>query len=246
MQDHEIVSRDAWIAARTKLLAQEKAFTRERDALSEQRRALPWVRVEKPYTFEGPEGRQTLPQIFQGRSQLVVYHFMFDPAWEAGCKSCSFWADNFNGIPVHLAQRDVTFAAISRAPLAKLAAFKARMGWGFTWLSSEGSDFNFDYGVSFRPEDVQAGAAEYNYAPLRMQRTELPGISVFCRDDAGAVFHTYSTLRARGGDGERRLSLPRPRAQGSRRGRARIQHGVGAAARHVRTGPHQRGSMSHA
>ena len=151
------------------------------------------MRVEKPYTFDGAEGRQTLPQIFQGRSQLVVYHFMFDPAWEAGCKSCSFWADNFNGIPVHLAQRDVTFAAISRAPLAKLAAFKARMGWGFTWLSSEGSDFNFDYGVSFRPEDVQAGAAEYNYAPLRLQRTELPGISVFCRDDAGAVFHTYST-----------------------------------------------------
>jgi predicted dithiol-disulfide oxidoreductase (DUF899 family) len=199
MQDHEIVSRDAWIAARTKLLAMEKEFTRQRDALSRQRRALPWVRVEKEYVFEGPGGRQTLPEIFQGRHQLIVQHFMFDPEWEAGCKSCSFWADSFDRIPLHLAHRDVTFVAISRAPFAKLAAFKARMGWRFLWLSSAGNDFNFDYRVSFRPEDLAAGTAEYNYAPLRAQMTELPGVSVFYRDDAGTVFHTYSCY-ARGLD----------------------------------------------
>jgi predicted dithiol-disulfide oxidoreductase (DUF899 family) len=199
MQEHEIVSRDAWIAARTKLLATEKEFTRHRDALSRQRQALPWVRVEKEYVFEGLDGRQTLPEIFQGRHQLIVQHFMFDPEWEAGCKSCSFWADNFDRIPVHLAQRDVTFVAISRAPYAKLAAFKARMGWHFTWLSSAGNDFNFDYRVSFHPEDLASGTAEYNYAPLRMRTSELPGVSVFYRDDADTVFHTYSCY-ARGLD----------------------------------------------
>jgi predicted dithiol-disulfide oxidoreductase (DUF899 family) len=196
---HKVVSEADWIKARKRLLGKEKEFTRLRDQLSRRRRELPWRRVEKEYVFDGPKGRQTLAQLFDGRSQLVVYHFMFGPDWEEGCKSCSFWADNFNGIIPHLNQRDVTFVAVSRAPLAKLKAFAKRLGWSFKWVSSSGNDFNYDYHVSFRPGDVGKGGASYNYAPTETTMSDLPGISVFFKDKSGAVFHTYSCY-ARGLD----------------------------------------------
>ena len=192
MDKHTVVSRESWIKARKRLLAKEKEFTRLRDELSRQRRRLPWVRVGKAYAFDGPNGGETLAELFAGRSQLIVYHFMFDPEWETGCKSCSFWADNFNGIVVHLSQRDVSFVAISRAPLEKLQTFARRMGWSFKWLSSFGNDFNRDYGVSFAPEDLAAGQVTYNYAAQKSSTSELPGVSVFFRDSAGDVYHTYS------------------------------------------------------
>jgi len=198
MEKHKVVSKDAWTAARKKLLAKEKEFTRLRDELSEQRRALPWERVGKEYAFDGPKGRQALTDLFDGRRQLIVYHFMFGPEGEP-CRSCSFWADNFNGIIAHLNQRDVTFVAISRAPLPKLQAFAKRLGWSFPWLSSGGSDFNYDYNVSFRSEDIAGGKTVYNYGPNEMEMSDLPGISVFYRDESGAVFHTYSCY-ARGLD----------------------------------------------
>ena len=192
MDKHKVVSRAEWIEARKQLLAREKEFTRQRDQLSQQRRDLPWVRVDKDYVFEGPNGKETLAQLFAGSSQLIVYHFMFDPAWEAGCKSCSFWADNFERNVVHLKQRDVTLIAISRAPLAKLEAFKKRMGWTFKWVSSFGNDFNYDYGVSFTPADQTKGEAYYNYKLQKFSASERPGISVFYKDAEGTVFHTYS------------------------------------------------------
>jgi predicted dithiol-disulfide oxidoreductase (DUF899 family) len=199
MQDRKIVSHEAWLAAREQLLAREKEFDRQRDELSEARRNLPWEKVEKSYVFEGPDGKETLPQLFGKCGQLVVYHFMFDPDWEAGCKSCSFWADNFDHIGPHLKARDISFLAVSRALYAKLAAYQKRMGWTFKWVSSFGSDFNFDYAVSFRPEDVARGQIYYNYGTRNMKMTEMVGISVFAKDDAGDVFHTYSTY-ARGVD----------------------------------------------
>jgi predicted dithiol-disulfide oxidoreductase (DUF899 family) len=188
---HKVVSGDRWIEARKQLLIKEKEFTRQRDQLSQQRRDLPWERVEKNYAFDGPDGKETLSDLFAGKSQLIVYHFMFDPSWEAGCKSCSFWADNFNGIDVHLKHRDVSFLAISRAPLPKLEAYRRRMGWGFKWVSSFGSDFNHDFGVSFTPEQMAAGMAYWNYANQKPFEAETVGISVFCRDQA-QIFHTYS------------------------------------------------------
>jgi len=192
MNKHNIVSHDQWLEARKALLSKEKAFTRARDALSRERRELPWERVQKDYVFEGAAGRETLAQLFGSRSQLVVYHFMFDPGWEAGCKSCSFWADNFNGIDVHLAPRDTTLLAVSRAPYAKLAAYWTRMGWSFKWVSSFGSDFNFDYGVSFTPEQVAKGEATQNYGSSKAPGAETVGISVFLKDEGNAIFHTYS------------------------------------------------------
>jgi predicted dithiol-disulfide oxidoreductase (DUF899 family) len=194
---HEVVSREAWIDARTALLAEEKEFTRRRDELSERRRALPWEAVEKAYAFEGPDGTETLPELFAGRSQLIVYHFMFEPEVDEGCPHCSFWADNFDPVIVHLNARDVTMVAVSRAPYPKLTAYRERMGWSFKWLSSDGNDFNADYGVFFTP-GVQDGPA-YNYGTIVPGRPDREGISVFCRDDAGAVFHTYSAY-ARGID----------------------------------------------
>jgi len=199
IEGHKIVSREEWLAARKALLAREKEFTHARDRLSQERRELPWERVEKDYRFEGPAGPLTLADLFAGKSQLVVYHFMFDPGWEAGCKSCSFWADNFERNVVHLAHRDVTMIAVSRAPLAKLEAFKQRLGWTFTWVSSANSDFNFDYQVSSTPEALAAGETIYNYETRKTRMTELPGISVFYKDKDGAIFHTYSTY-ARGLD----------------------------------------------
>jgi predicted dithiol-disulfide oxidoreductase (DUF899 family) len=196
---HRIVSRKEWLAARTALLAKEKDFTRLRDELGWERRALPWVAVDKRYVFEGPRGTETLAELFGTRSQLVVYHFMFSPEWDAGCKHCSFWADNFDGIDVHLAHRDVSFVAISRAPLAKIEAFKKRMGWRFKWVSSGHTDFNYDYQASFTPEALESGPVVYNYAPTKLDMADREGVSVFCKDESGAVFHTYSCY-ARGID----------------------------------------------
>ena len=199
MTDHRIVSRDEWVSARRRLLKKQKEFLHLRDQLSIERRELPWERVEKRYVFEGPAGEETLADLFAGRGQLIVYHFMYAPEWDAGCRGCSFWADSYNGIIPHLNQRDVSLAAISRAPLAKLQAFAARMGWDFRWVSAANSDFNFDYQVSFKPEDVAQGTAVYNYARYEESMPDKPGFSVFLKDEAGGIFHTYSTF-ARGLD----------------------------------------------
>jgi predicted dithiol-disulfide oxidoreductase (DUF899 family) len=194
---HTVVSQDQWLSARKSLLAKEKEFTKARDALSAERRALPWVEVEKPYTFEGPRGRETLADLFDGRGQLIVYHFMLGPGWKDGCPSCSLLADHFDGAAIHLAQRDVTLVVVSRAPLAEIEAYKKRMGWKFKWVSSFGTDFNHDFHVSFTPEQ-KAGEAVYNYAMQKNPNEELPGLSAFIKND-GAVFHTYSAY-ARGLD----------------------------------------------
>ena len=199
MPPHRVVSRQEWIEARKAHLDHEKEYTRARDRLSAERRALPWVRVEKAYSFDGPNGQVTLADLFKGRSQLVVQHFMFAPDWDEGCKSCSFWADGFERMIPHLAARDTTLVAISRAPLQKLNAFKQRMGWTFDWLSSAGSDFNYDFAVSFTPEQIKSGAARYNFGTAGCGIEEAPGISVFYRDERGDIFHTYSTF-ARGLD----------------------------------------------
>src|SRR5262245_31219716 len=184
--DHPIVSHDEWRAARIALLAKEKEFTRLRDELGRRRRQLPWERVDKTYLFDGPRGKTSLAELFGPRSQLAVYHFMFAPDWDAGCKSCSFWADNFDGIDVHLAHRDVSFVAISRAPLSKIQAFKTRMGWRFTWLSSFESDFNYDYGVSFTPEAMRSAGPIYNYTQPETAMTDREGVSVFFKDPGGS------------------------------------------------------------
>jgi predicted dithiol-disulfide oxidoreductase (DUF899 family) len=192
VRDHSVVSHEEWLAARKKFLKKEKEFTKQRDALSRERRALPWERVEKPYAFEGPRGKATLADLFGKRSQLLVYHFMFGPESDAGCPHCSFWADNFDGIDVHLRQRDVSFVAISRAPLKKIEAFKKRMGWRFEWWSSAPSDFNFDLGVSFTEKQLEDGAATYNYDKIESDSPDREGISAFLKDKKGAIFHTYS------------------------------------------------------
>jgi predicted dithiol-disulfide oxidoreductase (DUF899 family) len=199
-EDHPIASKARWVEARRALLSLEKELTRQRDELSAARRALPWVRVEEPYAFDTADGTRTLSGLFAGRSQLVIYHFMFGPDWEAGCKSCSFWADNFNGITAHLAQRDVTLMAVSRAPLSKLEGFARRLGWTFPWASSSpDSHFNFDFGVSFTPEEVASEVKAYNYGLNKPEGTEMPGVSVFAKRASGDVFHTYSCF-ARGID----------------------------------------------
>ncbi|MGH7004699.1 MAG: DUF899 domain-containing protein [Alphaproteobacteria bacterium] len=194
----QVVSHEDRLKARLELLAAEKEFTRQRDALTRRRMAMPWERVEKSYQFEGPNGALSLADLFDGRSQLIVYHFMLGPDWEEGCKSCSFWADNFDGIPIHLNHRDVTLTAVSRAPLAKIEAYKKRMGWSFPWVSSYGSDFNYDCHVSFTEEQLAAGKVDYNYGLVEGYE-ELPGLSVFSKNERGEVFHTYSCY-ARGID----------------------------------------------
>jgi predicted dithiol-disulfide oxidoreductase (DUF899 family) len=198
MTDHQIVSHDEWIAARTRFLAKEKSFTQLREELSRERRELPWERVDKNYVFDGKGGRETLADLFGERSQLIVYHFMYEPDWDIGCKSCSFWADNFNGIIAHLNQRDVAFVATSRAPMEKLQAQAKRFGWTFKWLSCVGDDFNRDYNVWFAPETLARDEAAYNYGSDKVTSPSWPGISAFFKDD-GHVFHTYSTY-ARGLD----------------------------------------------
>ncbi|PYQ58075.1 MAG: DUF899 domain-containing protein [Acidobacteria bacterium] len=196
---HPVVSREQWMSDRKAFLAKEKEFTRLRDDLSRQRRELPWVKVEKEYIFEGPKGKEKLADLFEKRSQLIVYHFMFSPEWDAGCPHCSHWADNFNGVIVHLNHRDVTMVAISRASYSKLAAYEKRMGWSFKWLSSHDSDFNFDYHVSFTPEELKKKKAIYNYTMQDPGSADREGTSVFFKDRSGNVFHTYSTY-ARGID----------------------------------------------
>lgn len=195
----KVVSREEWLAARRTLLAKEKQLTRERDAVAAERRQLPWMKVEKNYVFDTPGGKRTLAELFGGKSQLIVYHLMFGPDWQEACPSCSFLMDHTDGALVHLAQRDVSFAAVSRAPLAKIADFKKRMGWKFNWVSSYGTDFNYDYHASFTPEQVAKGKVEYNFDLVEFPSAEAPGISVFYKDKDGSIFHTYSAY-ARGAE----------------------------------------------
>ncbi|MGB7075375.1 MAG: thioredoxin family protein [Candidatus Sulfotelmatobacter sp.] len=198
IQGHEVVSSKEWITSRKELLRKEKEFTRLRDELSQQRRELPWEKVEKEYVFDGPNGKVTLADLFGGKSQLIIYHFRFGPGWEAGCPSCSYLADHFDGSLVHLANRDVTLAVISRAPMPQIDAFKKRMGWQFRWVSSFANDFNRDYHVSFTKEEAK-GKVSYNYEMTEFPSEEAPGASVFYKNDAGEIFHTYSAY-ARGLD----------------------------------------------
>jgi predicted dithiol-disulfide oxidoreductase (DUF899 family) len=191
---HPVVADSQWIEARTRLLAREKELTELQDRIAGERRALPWRRIAKDYVFDTPEGARTLAQLFAGRRQLMVQHFMFGPGWEQGCPSCSYMADHTDGMNIHLAHRDISFVAVSRAPLADILRFRERMGWKFDWVSSHGSDFNFDFGVSFTKEALATGEVAYNYRKGYFPAEEAPGISVFCMDDAGEVFHTYSTF----------------------------------------------------
>ena len=193
MEPHKVVSHDEWIAARRAYLAEEKAFSKARDALSKKRRELPWEKVEKNYLFDTPSGKKTLADLFGGKSQLIVYHFMLGPGWEQGCPSCSYLADHFDGPAIHLPQRDVAFVVVSRAPLPEIEKFQARMGWKFNWVSSFGSDFNADYQVSVSPAEKASGKVLYNYEVTTFPSDERPGASVFFKDPAGGVFHTYST-----------------------------------------------------
>lgn len=193
----KIVSREEWLATRKKLLAREKQLTHEHDAIAEERRQLPWVKVEKNYIFDSLNGKKTLADLFEGKSQLIIYHFMFGPEWNEGCPSCSFNMDHTDAALVHLAQRDVSFAAVSRAPIAKIEPFKKRLGWKFNWVSSYGSDFNYDYQVSFTPEQMAQGKVEYNFDRVEFPSAEAPGISVFYKNKNGGIFHTYSAY-ARG------------------------------------------------
>jgi predicted dithiol-disulfide oxidoreductase (DUF899 family) len=194
MVTHKVVPNDEWLTARKELLLKEKEFSRLRDELSQLRRNLPWEKVEKEYIFEGPSGKETLSELFEGRSQLIIYHFMFDPEWNEGCKSCSYIADHYNPAIVHLNHRDVTMVTVSRAPLSKLDTFKMRMGWSFKWVSSYANDFNWDYHVSFNAADVDKKQVYYNYQVQSFPSPEGPGISVFCKDESGAVFRTYSSF----------------------------------------------------
>ncbi len=196
---HKIVSRDEWLEARRTYLAKEKEFTRQRDVLSRHRRELPWTRIEKAYVFDAPGGKETLADLFGGRSQLIVYHFMLGPGWKQGCPSCSFLSDHIDGARVHLAHRNVTLLAVSRAPLPQIEAFRKRMGWGFKWVSSHDTDFNYDFHVSSTPEEQAKGRMQYNYGEKDFSAEELPGASVFYKDASGDIFHTYSCY-ARGLD----------------------------------------------
>lgn len=196
---HPVVSREEWLKARKALLAREKEATRLRDAINAERLALPWVRVDKPYAFDTPRGKRTLAALFDGRSQLIVYHFMLAPGWKAGCDGCSFLADHLDGALIHLNNHDVTLIAVSRAPLPEIEAYKRRMGWRFPWVSSYGSDFNYDFQVSFTPDELASGKVHYNYTEIDAGQAaeELPGLSAFSIDETGTVFHTYSSY-ARG------------------------------------------------
>ena len=199
---HKVVSRDEWIAARKAHLKNEKALTRMRDLVAAERRTLPWVRVDKDYVFDTPQGKKRLADLFNGRSQLIIHHFMFGPDWDAGCPSCSLEADHAEGAIVHLENHDVAYVRVSRAPLAKIEAYRKRMGWKAKWVSSHGSDFNFDFHVSFTPEQLASGKIYYNYTTIedpKYQHDELPGLSVFYKNERGEVFHTYSSY-ARGNE----------------------------------------------
>jgi len=196
---HEVVPQDEWLERRRELLAREKEFTRLRDELNRRRRELPWVKVDKRYLFDGPNGSESLADLFAGRSQLIVYHFMYPPDWEEGCLHCSFWADHYDGMQVHLNHRDVSFVVISRAPYAKISEFQQRMGSKFKWLSSFHTDFNYDFGASFTPQQVESGDKVYNFGTLEPGMSDREGASVFYRDETGTIFRTYGT-HARGID----------------------------------------------
>jgi len=188
-----VATREEWLSARKALLEREKELTRLGDAVALERRALPWVRLEKTYLFDTPDGRRSLADLFDGHHQLVMQHFMLPPGWEQGCKSCSYMADHTDPTLVHLAQRDTAFVAVSRAPLAGIERFRQRMGWRFRWVSSDGTDFNRDFGVTFSADEVAKGEGDYDYGSMKPRGQEMPGISVFYKDEAGTVFHTYST-----------------------------------------------------
>jgi len=193
IENPTIVSPKDWLAARREFLREEKKFSKLRDRIAARRRNLPWVRVDQPYAFESPHGRVKLAELFEGRSQLVVYHFMLAPGWEEGCRGCSYVSDHFDGALPHLNARDVSFTAVSSAPLAEIERFRVRMGWRFNWVSSQGTSFNRDFGVSFTAEEVEAGKADYNFGVNEIGMEEMPGLSVFARDADGAVYRTYST-----------------------------------------------------
>ena len=192
-ENRKVASQKEWLTARKKLLAKEKKFSKQRDELNQQRRKLPWVKIEKEYAFESQTGKLTLADLFEGKSQLLVYHFMFGPGWGEGCAHCSFWADHFDNVNTHIGQRDTAFIVISRAPLKEIEPFKKRMGWRFKWVSSFRSDFNFDFHVSFTPEQVKSGMIPYNYGKYKFPIDEKEGASAFYRDKNGDIYHTYST-----------------------------------------------------
>ena len=199
VKEHKVVSQKEWLAARKRLLAKEKKFSKARDQMNRERRALPWMKVEKEYVFDSPEGKMTLADLFDGKSQLITYHFMFGPGWGDGCPHCSFWADHYDGVDYHIGARDTSLVVVSRAPLKEIQSFKKRMGWKFRWVSSNQNDFNFDFQVSFTPEQIRSGKMIYNYAPLKMDIDEREGVSAFYRDSKGDIYHTYSSY-ARGID----------------------------------------------
>jgi len=236
---NKTVSRDEWLSARKAHLAKEKVLTKQRDTLSAERRQLPWLRIEQDYVFEGPGGKVSLADLFGGCSQLIVYHFMFHPDWETGCKSCSFWADNFERIIPHLAARDTRLAAVSRAPFATIAAFKKRMNWSFDWVSSAETSFNRDFNVSFTPEEIENGGGDYNFGSHRFRGPEaIPraggaGCQRLFQGRTWRHLPHLFLLRARPGNDERRLSLSRSHAQGPRRGCAALPNALGSAARRI-------------
>jgi len=199
VENRKIVPQQQWIAARKKLLQKEKQFSKLRDQLNQERRKLPWLKIEKEYLFDAPAGKVTLADLFSSKSQLIVYHFMFGPGWKEGCPHCSFWADHYDSVNIHLGQRDTAFAVISRAPLKQIASFKKRMGWRFSWVSSYNTDFNFDFNVSFTPEQIKKRTAIYNFGLLNMDIDEREGVSAFYQDKDGAIYRTYSSY-ARGID----------------------------------------------
>jgi predicted dithiol-disulfide oxidoreductase (DUF899 family) len=199
LASHPVVSEAEWLEARKALLVKEKAHTRAGDALSAERRALPWVEVTKPYIFDSPSGKVSLADLFAGRSQLIVYHFMLGPGWKEGCSGCSFLSDHVDGARQHFEHHDISYVAVSRGTLAEIEPFKERMGWTFPWVSSSGNDFNFDYHVSFTPEQKAAGHVEYNFTSIPVNSDELPGLSIFYKSPEGRIFHTYSAY-ARGGE----------------------------------------------
>ncbi len=199
MENRKVVSPKEWLAARKALLLKEKRFSKLRDALNRQRRQLPWVKVEKEYVFDGPSGKVALRDLFQGKGQLIIYHFMFGPGWDEGCPHCSFWADHFDSVNLHIGQRDTALAVVSRAPWKEIEPFKRRMGWQFNWVSSFDTDFNFDFHVSFTPEQTKSAVLPYNFGKVKMSIDELQGVSAFYRDTDGHIYHTYSSY-ARGID----------------------------------------------
>ena len=231
--EHKVVSQSEWLKTCGEFLAKEKELTRLGDELARRRRELPWTRLEKNYSFTGPQGKLSLAELFDGRSQLATYHFMFGPDWEEGCPGCSYVMDHMNGTIEHLRARDVSLVAVSRGPLEKLTAFKQRMGWHFPWVSSGGSDFNRDFGVSFSKEEVASGAKAYNFGTTAAHGEENPGLSLFYKDSSGAIFHTYSTygrgLESMLGN----LRDPRPGAEGTRRRELAHADGLGASSRQI-------------